>query len=813
MSGIDTNQNGTSPARRPSPRAPRTPFGVLLDVFSSVWTGVALMAFLFVFMSIGSAGYLIRQMRWAEMTEYEWFHWWPFNLAIGLFCLTLILATVRRIRLNVVNLGVWMIHTGIIVLAVGSVIYFARKVEGDTPVFRRQVVIHSAKHEPLSLVAVPGARLTVGDGPDRVMYEVVEINPSWPLLTGEHAGERVYSVSVSVTTPERRFVRQLLDGFPQYTEDILPGAGRAVRTLGTRLVDDGLEMSLDYHTQEWFHLMDTWALFVRSAGEEEWTQRPIRRLPRYNDYVATREDVWPTFDNPPVRPHPIDVRVAAAEPNDPLADAQVRITGYLRYAVPETRLVPGGDALNPMLNMHIETDDGFGRAYELIAFDPAKSRAEQGELVFTWVDSQADVAPLLRAQERRLRVSAPALGVEIDEPIADPAALPDEPAFVEVEGTGFAYRVREVVDGLPMNDGAFVSIAVVDFRVGDEEFTRWVADEPSVTRDFIRPLDDDPMGEGHALRAPDERIDARYAPGRPTPRLRIVAGPPPVGLLALIGEADGDATPVPVRINERTSIGDGLSFTVSTYSPTARQQTKPRIVPPAQRDGNARTNYAMVKIEVTHGGRTESQWAIYNHYAFPDSSFVYGGRFRFAPVVFRLADGREVEMLFSRKRKRLPEPMVLEDFHLVTHVGGFTGSVTSIRDWESTLRFVRPGEDGLSGPMYIRTNAPGQHAGLRYFQSMWDPPDPPRFEGDIGTAGLNFTGVGVGNREGVVTQLAGCVIAVVGMLYAFYVKPIIKRRRRERVLSELDAEPRGANHDAAPNAARTPEFAGAEATS
>ena len=30
-------------------------------------------------------------------------------------------------------------------------------------------------------------------------------------------------------------------------------------------------------------------------------------------------------------------------------------------------------------------------------------------------------------------------------------------------------------------------------------------------------------------------------------------------------------------------------------------------------------------------------------------------------------------------------------------------------------------------------------------------------------------------------QLLGCVIAVFGMIYAFYVKPILKQRRREAV--------------------------------
>ena len=45
--------------------------------------------------------------------------------------------------------------------------------------------------------------------------------------------------------------------------------------------------------------------------------------------------------------------------------------------------------------------------------------------------------------------------------------------------------------------------------------------------------------------------------------------------------------------------------------------------------------------------------------------------------------------------------------------------------------------------------------------------------------------LGVGNRRGVVVQLVGCIVAVIGMIYAFYVKPIIKRRRRQAVQATL----------------------------
>ena len=39
-----------------------------------------------------------------------------------------------------INLGVWMIHSGIVILIIGSLIYFGTKVE-DTPVSRRVLVM------------------------------------------------------------------------------------------------------------------------------------------------------------------------------------------------------------------------------------------------------------------------------------------------------------------------------------------------------------------------------------------------------------------------------------------------------------------------------------------------------------------------------------------------------------------------------------------------------------------------------------------------------------------------------------------------
>src|SRR5690606_16613542 len=193
-----------------APGAARTPHSsnrkairAAVDLFSSVWLGVALLVVLFIYMTIGSALYSVRQMRLFEMSEFEWFNWWPFVLLIALICVNITVATVRRIRLNAVTFSVWMIHAGIVILSLGAVYFFATKVDGDTPVFRRVVTIESPRHDPVTLPAIPGASVdaTTHDG-QPVRYTVAETDPRWPLLSGEDKGKQVYSVSVLVQRGE-----------------------------------------------------------------------------------------------------------------------------------------------------------------------------------------------------------------------------------------------------------------------------------------------------------------------------------------------------------------------------------------------------------------------------------------------------------------------------------------------------------------------------------------------------------------------------------------------------------------------------------
>lgn len=73
----------------------------------------------------------IRRLPAFEMTELEFYSWWPLRVVLVLFVVTMVVSTIRRIAFNVPNLGVLTVHTGIILLGLGSVYYGSMKLEGD----------------------------------------------------------------------------------------------------------------------------------------------------------------------------------------------------------------------------------------------------------------------------------------------------------------------------------------------------------------------------------------------------------------------------------------------------------------------------------------------------------------------------------------------------------------------------------------------------------------------------------------------------------------------------------------------------------
>lgn len=98
----------------------------------------------------------LRRLPGIEMSELEFYSWWPLRIVLLAFVVNMVTATVRRIEFKFENLGVLTVHTGIVTIALGSVYYTGLKKEGDTIVFAG---------EP-----TPGGETTIGP-PSGVFYD------------------------------------------------------------------------------------------------------------------------------------------------------------------------------------------------------------------------------------------------------------------------------------------------------------------------------------------------------------------------------------------------------------------------------------------------------------------------------------------------------------------------------------------------------------------------------------------------------------------------------------------------------------------
>ena len=776
-------------------------FTGVVRLFSSVRFGIALMAILFVYMTVGSAGILypvhpnifhpdawvheqMRQWPALEMTEFEWFHWWPFDLIIGLIATTMAVTTLRKIPFRRVNLGVWLIHAGILTLIGGSVFYFHTKVEGDAPVARRKVVLRlEGVADGVELLASQGARASIGVGGDRLDVEVLEIDPAWMLRSGGDEGEPSYSVTLRVTGASRGFLRQVIAGHPEYTEDlILTGDAkqpvkRAIKETGQAIIEPRLTIALDYEAQGYFYLRNdlakSWALYLRRPGSSQWVMRPIDGLPLYNDRVASEADVFGIESDPAAASRPLHVQVSAASADDPIPSVALTIDGYLRYAQTVTRLMAGGASapFNPTAAIRIRSAEGASAPYRLVALDPERSTADGGLVRMAAITKEEDFARLTTPAS--VRILIPAAGVDVTEGVRT-ENIEGEPAFVAIADPelGYGYRVLAAQDDLPVG-GRHASVLIVDIKTPERTIRRWVFDDPALTRD----VPDSAPGHGAPI-PPDDAIRMEYSPGSGRALLTLVAGPGESQLRIVSSIGDGSPQLLSVTVGSPVALPAGLTATVESYEPRAVAATRPVIVPFSQRIRDAREMFAQAHVSAQGGS---PQWIPFSSYAFDDYRFALA-RHPYQPERLRLGDGSEIEVLFSRARLPLGTEAALEEFLLTTHGGGYTGETGSIRNYTSLIRFRDGAAEPWSAPTQVSVNEPIEHNGLWYFQAQWDPPEPPSARNERGSAGLNYTVLGVGNRNGVWIQLAGCIIAVLGMIYAFTVKPALIRARTRQVL-------------------------------
>jgi hypothetical protein len=422
--------------------------------------------------------------------------------------------------------------------------------------------------------------------------------------------------------------------------------------------------------------------------------------------------------------------------------------------------------------------------YELVAFDPAQSTALENTMRFVWVNSAPQIEEWKVRQDPAIEFQAPGSNENVVKNVTRFSGSDPDVPFEPIEGTEYSFRVQGVHHDLVIGDKR-LSVAVVEIRTPQRMFTRWVFDDPASNRDMAMSVPG--SLDQHAADIPlDTNLKTTYIAGKVPPApILLIAGPNEDELTLMVTLASGQPEVTRIKVGESVPIANGVSLDVLKYAARTETETRPFVVPRDQRDRDMRENLSMIRVDVPLPSGMQTAWLPYHLFVFNSAQEVLR-RFPYRPVTLVLKDGRRIEMMFSRQSMPLPAPVALDDFQVASHIGGFTGQASSIMDWTSMITFDAA-DGGWTKPEPVSMNKPREFEGYWFFQAQWDPPDPPRFQGDTGSRGLNYTVLGVGNRNGVNVQLAGCCIAVIGMIYAFYYKPVLKRRRAQKAYAKASA--------------------------
>ncbi|HYF14633.1 MAG TPA: hypothetical protein VD971_06110 [Phycisphaerales bacterium] len=692
----------------------------------------------------------IRRLPGMEMSELEYYAWWPLRVALLLFVANMVVATVRRIEFNFKNIGVLTVHTGIVVIALGSVYYSGLKVEGDTLLLAGQ---QDSKGVPTS------------GPPQELFYDNTR-------------------VSLFVSTGPAWEQRPLAD-IPRYNAYGLDqiGGTSAIATSGLRRPwEDGSparDLSLPVEPLEGGVVDPDIAL----------------RVVGYAPYADAARD-WVKLDAPAPDAEPLRIVYLHSS----LPDAQGNVSDkpafafHLAPTTPADRLsIVRGDNGTPTLSLEYTSGMPGERWRDLSEHLPADTlHALVIEIPGSKFRGVYPVSPglPLTLGNTGYRVTVRQLLNEPPFPIITEGyrganssvavvtiTTPSGETFDRYVYHRFPEINQDVAgtkeDGRPNRRDADPAI-----RVGliDATHLGIYIDEPApgMTRAIVR----EPGGGVRVIG------DLAAVEGGPEGWLRDIVR----------GEHGGRSATVSLRIGERWD--------------NAVRVTRPRPVPEARREKSAvgTHQHAMLAVEVTSAEHPGWRWVEW----LPFQQYIGMGE---APAQVALPDGRRLSMSFGRLQHRFPGFAIsLVDFQMLSydHRGAPRDYQSVVRvlpvdaafdAYEHVTRLNEP----LGAPFMWNddrpwiANALAQiQAGLspnqfKLSQAGWDQQGwvQTQAQADAGILPrpfAKFTILGVGNRPGIHIIALGGVLMALGIPWAFYLKPYLVQRESKRL---RDAAARG----------------------
>ncbi len=694
-----------------------------------------------------------------EMTETQFYAWWPLRVVLVLFVINLIVATIRRIEFCFKNLGVLMVHTGIVTIALGSVFYQRFKLEGDTLL-------------PAGQNGMPGpAQIAFYDRQDVALYVAQARSP---------AAQPQFA-----QLPLRRLPR-----FNAYALDagIPPGATTLSREMGREIIDNDAGRTLDQPLPTGGATLIDPDIHFRVVG--------------FSPY-AELDDEWYKAD---------------ASPSAPTNPYRLINLHFTRGATPGQ--LPPGDPIFKFPFLLGEPANRI-RGNDLMAIEYTRAMSDQrwddlttdlgapfqNALVIEVPGSSYRVAvPVREGTRLPLGDSGWTLGVEDLAP--EPPFPIITPGYEHATSSVAIVRLTRAATGdQPARD--FTRWVFHRYPELNQDLTPGPDGRPVRT-------DADPAVRVSYLDATKLQIYLDEHPGDDGPRTRAIIRQP-TGEVRVIDALDDEwlLDVIPNAKNDR------LDLHVADAWDHARRFKRPIPTPYAQQDKSAIGHYtnALVAIEISTPA-TDQRGAWSRVVWLPFSQFVTLQTDKRAKVT--LPDGRNLMLAFGRYQRALPGfELSLVDFQMIAydHRGAprdyqsvvrvspnpfYAGPRPDFEPFDHVVKLNNP----LRAPYHwdpdrpwlanalVRLRAGMNPDQFKLSQSSWDRSGWMQSQklvdqGLLDRPKANFTILGVGNNPGIHIIALGAIFMSVGIPWAFYFKPYLVRREKLR-LAALHARPAAA---------------------
>ncbi|HEX8341917.1 MAG TPA: hypothetical protein VF624_13505 [Tepidisphaeraceae bacterium] len=546
------------------------------------------------------------------------------------------------------------------------------------------------------------------------------------------------------------------------------------------------------------HYYDRWERALYAKVKNETARVPLAALPRFHAYDASLANA-DYLDRRGLKELSPVIATSGPLGGQTIGEAagvpslKLRVTGYWPYADVHEKLVTDekSNDVGFVLSMPDERT-GRPRDQVLMRSAPRNAWSLWGPVEFSHrvVESQAEAEKLAESAKRihKLAVRVKDFDQTLDVEIGRSYPL---------GGTGYAITPTAFDPKFPAMNGDVVSLLTVMVTTPTQTFRRQLIPGREAITDWLLGA----PGAGPMGKRQDKPLDADLVTSYTlddAAKLLPSAGYVQYAFVTAPDSLKTTVISVGLTSMARVTTLDVGGGVLKVFSPQSPQDAMAGLPPqrgsldvPVRRESRAKLQQTVVPVPKEQRNRDEGQAGIKQVVKVTATADDFSTDvlvpFSDRPLEGPWQDGwltvpgatAPLQLQIGNNYRTLPARIKLEKFEADAYGGLQAGPGAMMRDFRSYITLTdRQSGATQAGVTYMNTPVFYKNGDWIFFQSGWD------------AQNQQFTILGVGNRPGVTTMAVGCGLIIVGIGYAFYLKPVIIQRMKNKALANAGGKKR-----------------------